>query len=181
MPENEIALLQQLKHADRDSFQTLYLHYQPILFRHVYYRVKNYASAQDIVQETFIRVWQQRESIKPEKSFYAYILTISENLIRDQAKHRTVREKYKYVILPVAESLGDHPERTFDYQQLAETINRVVNKHLPEKCRTIFILSRINGHSTKTIANILHISPKTVENQLTRALAILRKKISSDL
>ena len=71
------------------------------------------------------------------------------------------------------------------YQQLTmileEKIQRIVNYNLPEKCREIFILSRVNGLPNQDIAELLNISRRTVENQLYRALKILRSKLSNYL
>ena len=64
---------------------------------------------------------------------------------------------------------------------LQEEIQRVVNEKLPDKCRTIFILSRIEDRSNPEIAEILNLSTRTVENQIYRALKILKKNLKNYL
>ena len=64
---------------------------------------------------------------------------------------------------------------------LQEEIQRVVNEKLPDKCRTIFILSRIENRSNPEIAEILNLSTRTVENQIYRALKILKKNLKNYL
>ena len=64
---------------------------------------------------------------------------------------------------------------------LQEKINRIVNQDLPEKCRAIFILSRMEGYTNPEIAKILDLSIRTVENQIYRALKILKAKLENYL
>ena len=75
----------------------------------------------------------------------------------------------------------DNPADQYESKILEEKIQRIVNYNLPEKCREIFILSRVNGLPNQDIAELLNISRRTVENQLYRALKILRSKLSNYL
>ncbi|GIS53021.1 hypothetical protein Ct9H90mP29_00630 [bacterium] len=75
----------------------------------------------------------------------------------------------------------DDPEAVNQAEMLQEEIQRVVNEKLPDKCRTIFILSRIEDRSNPEIAEILNLSTRTVENQIYRALKILKKNLKNYL
>ena len=179
--QNDKLLLQKIKQSDANAFKNIFYKYQPTLFKYTYYNTKNYSLSQDIVQETFLKVWQNRKSLKPNLSFLAYICKISNNQIKDYYKKEQVKNKCKEVISLRSESVQNNPETALDISLLEDKINSIVRQNLPEKCRLIFILSRIEGKSNQEIADLLDISKKTVENQLYFALKVLRKKLKNFL
>ena len=76
-------LLKRVRASDADAFRALFERYQPIVFRQVMYQLGESDAAHDVVQETFVRIWDHRRSLQPELSFAAYALRISANLVRD--------------------------------------------------------------------------------------------------
>ena len=80
MKNKDQKLLSCLKESDKDSFRELFSKYHQSLFNFVLYRLKDEVIADDIVQETFLRVWNHRNSIKPNQSFFSYIAKISKIL-----------------------------------------------------------------------------------------------------
>jgi RNA polymerase sigma-70 factor (ECF subfamily) len=175
MPDFDEHLLARVRASDNDAFRLLFEKYQPILFRNVLPSVRDADIAHDVVQETFIRVWQHRSSLRPSESFLAYIFRISRNLVLDAAKRRDVRSKLQNEI-PVHSSSGDNPESATELRMLEEKLSEVV-RNLPPRCREIFLLSRLEGMSNAEVCARLHISGKTVENQITRALKVLRRNL----
>jgi RNA polymerase sigma-19 factor, ECF subfamily len=174
-------LLRGVKSSDREAFKTLFEKYQPILFKHTLFRLRDADLAHDIIQETFLRVWEHRTSIKPHLPFLPYLFRISGNLVRDHARHVEVRLRHDKQLESQSVPDGDDPENAYRKKVLEEQILRVVNNDLPEKRRTIFLLSRAEGMSNGEIAEMLDISIKTVENQLTSALKVLRRKLAAYL
>jgi RNA polymerase sigma-70 factor (ECF subfamily) len=170
-------LLERLKESDEEAFHMLFERYQPIVFRQVMYKLRDTDLSHDIVQETFIRVWEKRVSLKPHLGFLALLLRISGNLVRDAARRRQTRERLAHAVPPPALSEGDDPEEALQLSMLQDRLSSVINEDLPEKCRAIFLLSRVEGKSIQEIANLLAISEKTVENQINRALKVLRKRL----
>ncbi|MBX2991447.1 MAG: RNA polymerase sigma-70 factor [Bacteroidetes bacterium] len=177
MHEDDKPLLERLRNSDMEAFRLLFEKYQPILFRYALASIRDPDTAHDIVQETFLRVWNHRTSLKPDLSFIAYLFRISGNLVRDHAKHREVRSRLETNIPPAAPSLQDNPETASHSNMLQEKIAEVIQTKLPVKCREVFLLSRIEGLSNTEIGAALNISVKTVENQITRAQKILRKHL----
>jgi RNA polymerase sigma-70 factor (family 1) len=159
------------------AFKALFEEFQPGLFRHVLYQLRDTDLAHDIVQETFIRVWQYRARLKPHLPFFPYLLKISGNLIKDHFKYTNVRLKYEDDVPVPEKSRLDDPEAAFRVRALEEEIARVVNT-LPDRCRAVFLLSRFDGKSHAEIGEILGISPKTVENQIRHALFVLRRELA---
>jgi RNA polymerase sigma-70 factor (ECF subfamily) len=151
-----------------------------MLFRHVLFQIRSADAAHDIVQETFIRVWEHRKGLDPRGSFPAYIMRISINLVRDESRRRKRRERLDADIArPAGSSEGD-PLRALEATVLEEELTGVISG-LPEKCRTVFLLSRIEGKSNREIALMLGTSVRTVEHQISHALDVIRKRLSRHL
>lgn len=177
MHEDDSLLLERVRASDMEAFRLLFEKYQPVLFRYLLAGVRDAEIAHDIVQETFLRVWNHRASLQPGLSFTAYVLRVGGNLLRDHAKHREVRTRLEVNIpLPVPSSQED-PETATHSNLLQERIAAVIQTKLPQRCREVFMLSRMEGMSNAEISAALHISVKTVENQITRAQRILRKHL----
>ena len=181
MAEQEQILLQGLKSSDKTAFHQLFSDFHDTLFRFVAYRVQDGDLAEDITQETFLRVLRNRESIQPEKSFFSLIARISTNLCYDHFRHMEVRHRHEDFLPEFGKSHFDDPEAVNQAAMLQEEIQRVVNDKLPDKCRNIFILSRIEGKSNPEIAELLDLSVRTVENQIYRALKVLKKNLKNYL
>ena len=178
-PEQE--LLTRTRHSDLGAYRKLFDRHYAGLFRIVHYRCRDWDLAQDICQETFLRVWTNRHRIDPGKSFFAWLARISSNLLKDAYKKADVRAKYREAIPTPTASQGDNPEQHVHESLLREELDRIVNTDLPPKCRMIFILSRNEGRTNGEIADLLNLSIKTVENQLYKALKIIRKKMEKFL
>ena len=181
MKNKDQKLLSCLKESDKDSFRELFSKYHQSLFNFVLYRVKDEVIADDIVQDTFLRVWKHRNSIKPNQSFFSYIAKISNNLCMDYFRHENVKLRHQEHIPQLTQSGADNPAIQYESKILEDKIHNIVNNSLPEKCREIFILSRVNGLPNQDIAELLEVSRRTVENQLYRALKVLRSKLKDYL
>ena len=72
----EQELLEGVKNSDKSAFKEIYYKHQPILFRYVVYRVRNREVAEDITQETFVRIWNNRSQLDPSKSFFSLIAKV---------------------------------------------------------------------------------------------------------
>jgi RNA polymerase sigma-70 factor (ECF subfamily) len=172
----DLQLLEQVKDSDVEAFRRLFERYQPILFRQVLYQTGETDLAHEIVQQTFISVWEHRSSLQPHLSFLAYILRISRNLIIDAGKHQKIRDHIDAALPPPAQSELDDPAEALHFAMLQEKITAIIND-LPPKCREIFLLSRFEGKTNREIADLLQLSVRTVEHQISNALKVLRKKI----
>jgi RNA polymerase sigma-70 factor (ECF subfamily) len=178
---NEQDLIRRAKEGDFAAFRELFDRFQPIVFRRILFQYRDEDAAHDIVQETFVRIWERRGTLKPHLSFLSLAFRISENLLRDSARHRQMRERVRDRVPPPAPSEGDDPAEALNLSTLQEKLRVTLNKDVPERCRTIFILSRFEKLSNREIAGLLGLREKTVENQISHALSILRKKLSDYL
>tara|TARA_B100000575_G_scaffold286712_1_gene283842 strand:+ start:280 stop:825 length:546 start_codon:yes stop_codon:yes gene_type:complete len=181
MPIDEKTLVRNVKNSKKSSFQKLFYRFHDQLFRFVVYRVQNADIAKDITQETFLRIWEKRESLQPKKSFFSLLARISTNLCYDHFRYTEVRLRNKDRIPEYGKSHFDNPEEVVQAQAIEEIIRKLVNEKLSQKCRVIFILSRIEGLSNQEISIKLGLSIRTVENQIYRALKVLKKHMQKYL
>lgn len=176
MNQSEESLIEKVKQGDEHAFHVLYEKYQPMLFRSVYYRTRNEGLAGDVVQETFLKVWVNRDRLVSNLAFYAYLSKLSKNLVLDHYKREEVRTRHKDHVTFLEDKPSRDPEQEMQHDAFQKKIREVVDGKLPDKCRSIFLLSRVEGMNNQEIADILNVTKKTVENQLYRALKILRQK-----
>jgi RNA polymerase sigma-70 factor (ECF subfamily) len=134
--------------------------------------------AKDIVHTGFVKLWENRQTISPELSIKAYIYEIVTNLCLDKLKNDKVRRRHiKYVQENATESTTVNDYDSLDFKELEEMIEKAIEE-LPSQMRKIFELSRKEELKYAAIASQLGISVKTVETQMGRALAKLRKKLT---
>ncbi|MDN5213474.1 RNA polymerase sigma-70 factor [Fulvivirgaceae bacterium BMA12] len=170
-------LIIKLKRGKVTAFDSLFRKYSRKLYSFVFSYTGSHEDAEDITQEVFFRVWQNRHNINPELSFNAYIIVIARNLIFNLFRKRLQNNKYATYKRSAANTLN-HTEDYIIFSELQQHSNMSVEK-LPARCKQIFMLSRENGLSIKEIATQLNISPSTVENQINKALKLIRKDLGA--
>jgi RNA polymerase sigma-70 factor (ECF subfamily) len=170
-------LLERVRDSDAEAFRVLFERFQPIVFRQALFQTRQADVSHDIVQETFVRIWEHRAKLKPHLSFLAYALRISGNLVRDAARRRATRERLQGAVPPPSLSEGDDPAEALQLGLLEERLLAVINGDLAEKCRRIFVLSRLEGKSNREIADLLGLSVRTVEHQINHALKVVRRRL----
>ncbi len=164
-------LLYLLTQADESAFTEIYNRYWQKLFAIAYNRIKDFQSAEDIVHDAFISLWANRKKSEIE-SLENYLAISTKYLVLAKIKKKERDRIYNNSLhsTPVI----DFPiESSLHYKRILEFVKTEVEK-LPEKCRLIFKYSRNEGKPVNQIAKELRLSPKTVENQLNKALKHLK-------
>jgi RNA polymerase sigma-70 factor (family 1) len=175
--ENESLIVRNLSRGNILAFNSLYREYSGRLYRFAFGYLKSEAEAEELVQEVFTIIWEKRADLKEELSFKSFLFTISFNIIR---KHfRTKAYLSEYFKTGIASDIDMHTSQDIAYDSLNQYITSLVQQ-LPERRKEIFIKSRFEGLSIKEIAEALHISHKTVENQLTNALKFIRTNLNRE-
>jgi RNA polymerase sigma-70 factor (ECF subfamily) len=147
------------------------------LVRFAYYYVHDVSIAEDIVQDVFLTLWKKRSKFKSQNHLQAYLYKVTKNAALMVLRKRKIRQKFKN---EQTEELAKSPADEFFESDLDKVYHHAIFT-LPEKCRVIFCMSRIDGLTYKEIAQTLGISIKTVETQIGRALVTLRKRLSAYL
>ena len=164
-----------LTNADAARFEQVFKTHFKNLHSYVYTIVKDEATAEEIVQNVFYKLWEKKERISIEVSVAAYLYksVYSESL--NYLKHIKVRAEHKaYTARQDAAGHEDMDPATI--KELRSKIDEAVSE-LPEQCRAIFQMSRFEGLKYRDIADRLGISVKTVENQMGKALKTMRTKL----
>lgn len=158
----------------------------PTVFRFLCRMLGNEDDANDLAQETFVRVFQHRSNFKPEARFATWLYTIAGNLARN---HHRWRARHPNVSLDAGtegtgESLGDTlpaaaptPDQSIDAAERAEAVRAAV-QNLPEDMREAVILCEWEEMPTAEAAAVLQTTPKAVESRLYRARKLLRQQLS---
>ena len=177
-PQPDSELIEQVRASNADAFRLLFERYQPVLFRNALFLTRDSDQAHEIVQETFVRIWKHRARLKPSLGFLPFALRIGTNLVRDSLRHRRFQVTLGPETRVPAASNGGSPGEALDRKMLHERVMEAVRRDLPERCREVFLLSRIEQKTNAEIAALLGLSLKTVENQISHALKVLRKKLA---
>lgn len=171
----EAHLIRSLKEGDQDSFSILYKRYWRKVYHFCTLYLNSKERAEDVVQEVFIKIWELRHFIKEEDRFDGFLFIITRNLIFNQFRKNLNEDFYKMTVLAAMED-SYNIEDEIDAHNLSMYIDQLITE-LPERRRQIFNLSRKEHKSYKEIAQLLNISEKTVENQISEALKFLRRNI----
>lgn len=180
MLDSDDILLHRMREDDVSAMKELYNNYWKLLYISSYNVLQNKELCEDIVQEVFIDIWNNRKKISIKTSVKAYLYACARYKVFAEIKKNNKMINVTYF------STLDHrfqkvtPESELIYNELTEQINTIIEK-LPEKCRNVFRLSREEQMSHKEISQHLNISTKTVENHITKALQIIRTSKKSVL
>lgn len=162
---------------DKQSFEVLFkTHFKSLTFFALEY-VKDYDVAREIVQEVFVNLWEKRSSIDPAKSPKSYLGTSVRNRCLN---HLRDNKKFNLDILDM-EGLGSDDEYIEQEALITDELKakiEEITRGLPDKCREIFLLSRVENKKYREIALELNISVKTVETQMSKALKIMRENLT---
>lgn len=172
-------LIALLKADDVRAFDTLYARYFGKLYNHAYEKLHDRFLAQEVVQDLFVSFWQNRHKIEVHTSLASYFFVAIRYLIINQFKKQMIYEQKLARMAQTQSPMTDEINEWLDLQDL-QTDYQAALKQLPEKCGEVFTMSR-NGATNKEIAEALNISPKTVEQHITKALRTLRYLLHSRL
>ena len=160
-----------------DHFEEIYVSWFSRMKYFALEYVVSEEDAENIVQDVFTELWEKKEILAYDVNLVALLFTSIKNRCIDLLRHRiVVKEEYQATLRMKLASLELFDQSLLSEQDIERIITEVVDS-LPEKCREIFIKSKIEGKKQKDIATELNISLKTVENQM----AIAYKKIKSEL
>lgn len=162
------------KAGDRSAFKHLFDHFQEAIFNFLVYKTGDADLSEDILQDTFLKLWRNREELDEGLSIKSYLFTMANNAALNHFRHQKVvyahQANYKF------DGQSDSPERIAEsnefYDQLLGTI-----ENLPEKTRIAFMMSRFENLTYQEIADRTGVSIKTIETQIGKALRVIRDKL----
>jgi RNA polymerase sigma factor (sigma-70 family) len=173
--EGERALLQQLRRSDPVALNELLEREWNELVGFAYRHTDSLENAEDIAQESFVRLWASRKEWNTNGSARAILYRIARNLAIDERRKRLVRNRTTNLDLP--QNRTATPLEITEESELTHEFDAALEK-LPEREREIFLLSRHQGLTYAEIAEVMQLAPQTVANLLHRVLDQLRRDLA---
>ena len=162
-----------LKSGEHKAYEMLFKEFYAPLCRYAYSILRDADEAEDLVQKTFCKLYDQRESIEIHTSVKSYLYQIVHNDCLNKIKQQSIRAEHNLHYAYEKDTMSNNVENTVLANELEQKISTIVES-LPPRCKEIFNMSRRQYLSYAEIANELSISANTVETQMVKALRILR-------
>ncbi|MBB5286210.1 RNA polymerase sigma-70 factor (ECF subfamily) [Rhabdobacter roseus] len=180
MSLSDTEIVSAIRQGHEPSFEQMFRTYYERLCHYAHSLLKDQDDAEEMVQTVFLNLWEKREELEITLSLKAYLYRAVHNHCLNRLKHYKVREAHReYTVYyqpvgyePVADALNGY--------ELEERIEQAVSR-LPEQCQLVFRMSRFEELKYQEIADRLRISVKTVENQIGKALRVLRSELADYL
>lgn len=176
--ETDYELVKKLQKGDLEAFDQVFRRYSDKLFGFALKYLKSQEDTEELVQDVFLKIWENRKSLKKEASLKSYLFTIAYHNMCKLFRKKQIHDKFlgdKRAVENTTLNLEDQLE----YKATLEEVELLIEK-LPEKQRQIFKKSRKEGKSTREIAEEMNLAPGTIDNQISAALKFLREKISDN-
>ena len=176
MDDQEGQLIQSLARRDEASFEQVFKTHFKNLHAYACTITREESAAEEVVQQVFVKLWERSEGLSISGSVAAYLYRAVYNESLNYLKHQKVRSAYGQHVVHTMKNETEHAGKKLQLKELERRLAEAMND-LPEQCRTIFQLSRFEELRYREIADRLGLSIKTVENQMGKALKILRVKL----
>ncbi|WP_270090817.1 RNA polymerase sigma-70 factor [Sphingobacterium sp. SYP-B4668] len=171
--------LLQLQNGDMQAFGLLYRRYSRVIYGNILRLVHDEVVAEDLLQDVFVKIWEHRALIDPERSFTAYLFTCSRNLVFN-FKRRLKLEMESAIQLAYGNSEGENTvDRLLDSKETQQLLEIVINR-LPTQRQKIFRLCKMEGMSYQEVADQLDISVSTVRDHIVKANKFIKEMVLRD-
>lgn len=161
--------------CEENTFQGLFKSLAEPLRNFLIFRGSGREEASDIVQETFVKLWENCSKVVPEKA-KSYLYTLASNAFKNEMAHMKVRLKYNEANKSSNANI-ETPEFKMEEQEFKERLEDAINSLVPSQ-REVFLMNRIEKKKYAEIAEIQGVSVKAVEKKIGKALKHIRKKIT---
>jgi RNA polymerase sigma-70 factor (ECF subfamily) len=170
----------ELKTGNAKAYETLFRQLYEPLCRYAFSILQNYEETEDIVQDVFCKFWNLRDKMEIHTSIKSYMYRMVHNSCLNKVKKTQMQSEHHKKMVFDSVLYGNNVEYALTHKELSRQIDLAIAA-LPERCRQVFLLSRMQQLSYVEIAQELQISPNTVETQIVKALKILRLKLKDYL
>lgn len=171
---DDIFLLRRIREEDEIAFKYLFDTYFTVVYRIAYFYLKNEAISEEIALDVFTIFWERRKTIEIRLSIKSYLIASARNrslnYLRDHEQELSTDR-----LSPFDPAIEEHP---MEMKELEQLIDEAIYA-LPDKCRQVFVKSRMENRSNKEIASELNITTKTVEAQITKALKHIKAHLGT--
>ena len=169
-------LAERIANGDREAFADMYNAYLKNLYRYIFLIAGSHETSEEIIQSTFVKIWENRERLAGVVSLKSYVFRTAKNLLFDQIRRSQVESRILELVTPQTEIYSDNSDSKIIYNQYLSIIEDAFNQ-LPNKRRQIVELRTKEDLSLDEIAETLKISKSVVKKQLYRGLDTVREYI----
>ena len=170
-------LLLRIANDNEKAFRVLYERYWKKMLVRACVLLRSHDFAEEVVQDAFINIWKRRHTMVLKNSFNTYISAVVKYEVMTKLAQQSKQPLYMDDMAITAVQ-DNSTQQWLDFDDLYEEMQQSIHT-LPDKCQLVFRLSREEGLSARQISEALHISPKTVEAHISKALKMLRISLSS--
>ncbi|HEX3935149.1 MAG TPA: RNA polymerase sigma-70 factor [Puia sp.] len=176
-----VELQLRLAQGDEAAFKALYEYYSPRLFQFAYAIIHSREIAEEIVADVFLQIWQKRVRVGALENLNWYLYITTRNISYTYYRKNNRRRQFDFdeAVLSYYQ-IHATPEDILIGQEVLQVINQAING-LPPKCKLIFRLVKEENLKYREVAELLHVTPKTVENQMGIAVKKIHEAISKRL
>jgi len=172
--EKEWLLL--LKQGNEQAFEKIYNLYSPRLFGNIFRMVKSESTAEEILQDTFLRIWYNRASIDLDKSFRSYLFRIAENNVYDFFRKATRDKKIRARLFAAATEEYEHIEEIIYQKENAFLLQKAIDSLSPQR-QQVFRSIKLDNKSYDEVSRLLGISVSTISDHIVKANKAIREFI----
>lgn len=170
---NERELILRLQQGDPKAFTELYEIYVKRLYAFSLHIVKSPELAEDAVHDVFVKIWENRNKIDPDRSFQSYLFTVTRNHLLNIIKRSQLELSFREKIMTHAEPFQNITEEGYQFKESNNNLRQAIT-HLPDRRKLIFELCHNEGLTYKQVAEKLGISDSTVNSQMVKALKSIK-------
>lgn len=168
-----------IKAGEKEAFEALFKKYSKRVYYFSISYLKNENDAEEIVQELFIRLWNNRSTLDQSKNIKAYIFKITVNIIYDYIRHKNIEDAFKEYAKVNFDISSNNTWHQVVFDEMNTKMDKLVSM-MPQQRRKIFLMSREDGLSNEEIARKIGISKRTVENHLYSAISFLKEHFTQN-
>ncbi len=176
---NDAVLTRRLKENDKSAFELIFNNFSRRLYCFTLGYVHSQAEAEEIIQNVFISLWENRDILTEEFPLQNYLYKVTINHIYNFFKQQSVRRNYRERVMLEGSEADLEVEQTILANDLEETVNKFIGE-LPIRQQIIFRLSRMDGLCHAEIAQRMGLSIRAVENYIYRTLKYIRAKMQEE-
>jgi RNA polymerase sigma-70 factor (ECF subfamily) len=174
--DNEKLLFQQAAEGNEQAFTTLFNLFLPKLYPFILKLTRSESAVQEIIQETFIKVWLNRDKLAEMENPGGWLFRVASNKCYDHLRERVLNDKF-FKPITSEQDIKNAPHEGLDAKELKSLVGEAVHK-LPAQRKKIYQMSREQGKTIPEIAEALQISPNTVKNALVISLKFIREYLA---
>jgi RNA polymerase sigma-70 factor (ECF subfamily) len=171
-------LMREIKADNMFAFDLIYKKYSKKIYKFGYSLLKSHEETENLVQDVFLNLWENRHKVEKDSSIKSYIFAITYNSAISILRKKAMESKFVEYLKSLQIIYEKPVNMELEYTELTNKINEIVYA-LPQRQKEVYLLHKVEALKYSEIAVLLDISVNTIENHMSRALKTIRKKLGN--